>query len=181
VDLTREDILKLLDELIVELKAAGVRGKISIYGGSAVCFYHPERGVTRDIDSMFEPAKQIIDVARNLTSKHPGLQHGWLNRAIIPIMPPLPDNSPTTYYNDGELTIEFASEEYLLAMKAVVSRKAEQDLLDAAILYNSLGLKSWLDISSIVGKYHQGSSWGSQELFWEEIEELAETIKQPLQ
>jgi hypothetical protein len=43
--------------------------------------------------------------------------------------------------------------------------------------YNALELSSWLDIARIVEKYHTSSSWGSQELFWEDIEALAHELK----
>jgi hypothetical protein len=42
----------------------------------------------------------------------------------------------------------------------------------AALLFNSLGFSSWLDISRIVNKYYAGSSFGSQKLFWEDIETI---------
>jgi hypothetical protein len=178
MDLTRKDILLLIDELIELLKAKNISGTITIYGGSAVSYYHDERGVTRDIDSIISPSKEVLEAAKELSKAHPGLQDNWLNMGIITIMPPVPDGNPSIYYQDDDLTIQFGSEEYLLAMKAVVPRRSEQDKFDAALLFNSLELKSWLDIYRIVEKYFLGSgNWGSQELFWEEIEDLADDLK----
>jgi hypothetical protein len=178
MDLTRDDILNLIDELIRLLQEKEIGGIITIYGGSAVAYYHDERGVTRDIDSIIVPSQTILEIAKELSVRHPGLQDNWLNMGIISIMPPLPDESPSVYYQDEKITVQFGSEEYLLAMKAVVPRRSEQDKTDAALLFNSLDLKSWLDISAIVSKYFPGSgNWGSQELFWEDIEELANSQK----
>jgi hypothetical protein len=177
MDLTRDDILRLVDELIEELRSEGIAGTISIYGGSAIAFYHSSRGVTRDIDSMFEPSAQILMAAKRIAARHNGLQEDWLNNNIRTVMPKLPDENPKTYYQDESLIVEFGSQEYLLAMKAVVSRRTEQDLHDAALLYNALELSSWLDIARIVAKYHTSGSWGSQELFWEDIEALANELR----
>lgn len=174
MDLNRESILNLIDELIELLKIKGIGGTITIYGGSAVAYYHDERGVTRDVDSIISPAPKVLEAARELAQAHPGLQDNWLNMGIFTIMPPVPDEKPSVYYQDDDLTVQFGSEEYLLAMKAVVPRRSTQDKFDASFLFNSLGLKSWLDISTIVSKYFPGKdNWGSQELFWEEIAELA--------
>ncbi|GHT79999.1 hypothetical protein FACS1894104_5360 [Actinomycetota bacterium] len=178
MDLTRNDILQLLDELIELLIAKSIKGVITIYGGSAVSYYHDERGVTRDIDSIITPSKEVLEVAKELSEIHPGLQENWLNMAIVTIMPPVPDDNPSIYYQDDNLKVQFGSEEYLLAMKAVVPRRSEQDKYDAALLFNSLGLKSWLEINTMVSKYFPGSgNWGSQELFWEEVEYLAGELK----
>jgi len=173
MDLTREDILQLLDELIVMLKERGITGEITVYGGSAVAYYHQDRGVTRDVDSMFLPYKEIKAIAIELAAKHRGLSDDWLNAQIADVMPSKPDENPVIYYKDNYLTVQFGSEEYLLAMKAVSSRRSEQDRFDAALMFNSLHLKSYLDISNLVSKYYGAGSWGSQELFWEDIEELA--------
>jgi hypothetical protein len=177
MDLTRGDILRLVDELIEELRSEGIVGTISIYGGSAIAFYHSSRGVTRDIDSIFEPSSQILMAVKRIATRHNGLQEDWLNSGIRTIMPKLQDENPETYYQDGSLTVEFGSQEYLLAMKAVVSRRTEQDLHDAALLYNALRLSSWLDIARIVAKYHVSGNWSSQELFWEDIEALANELR----
>ncbi|MDR2106238.1 MAG: hypothetical protein LBP24_02390 [Coriobacteriales bacterium] len=174
MDLSRDDILALLDELVAELKAQGISGTIAIYGGSAVSFYHPTRGVTRDVDSFFQPYEAIADVAARIAARHPGLGDTWLNMQIYDKMPPEPDDDPTVYYADDALTIQFGSQEYLLAMKAMTGRRSEQDKADAALLFNELGLCSWLDIAEVVGRYYgSAKNAGSQELFWEDIADVA--------
>jgi len=45
-------------------------------------------------------------------------------------------------------------------------------------MFNALFLKSYLEISDLMSKYYgRGGNWGSQELFWEDIEELALSLK----
>jgi hypothetical protein len=44
-------------------------------------------------------------------------------------------------------------------------------------LTHALGLTSWLDIARVVEKYYTSSNWGSQELFWEDIEALAHELR----
>jgi hypothetical protein len=100
MDLTRDDILRLIDELITEIRTEGVSGTLSIYGGSAIAFYHSERGVTRDIDSVFEPSAKILKVAKRIATRHKGLQEDWLNNGVADVLPILPDNSPKVYYQD---------------------------------------------------------------------------------
>jgi hypothetical protein len=70
--------------------------------------------------------------------------------------------------------VQLGSREYLLAMKAMTSRRSEQDKTDAALLFNQLGLNSWLDIAELVSRYYgPAGSAGSQELFWEDIADTA--------
>jgi hypothetical protein len=177
MDLTRQDILDLLDELIAELIQDGVTGEIVVYGGSAVAYYHGERDVTRDVDSMYKPYAKIKKAAQAVAARHEGLDDNWFNMQIHDMMPPVPDDNPSVYYEDKGLTASFASQEYLLAMKANCSRRSEQDKQDAAMLYSALGLKSWLDIAAVVAKYYGEGNYGSQELFFEDIEDLAQELK----
>jgi len=176
MDLTRSDILTLLDELIEMMKERGISGEISIYGGSAVAFYSEERGVTRDVDSLFTPHNEIFALAQELALRYDGLRNDWLNAGIAEVMPRFPDEHPVIYYQDEKIIVQFGSEEYLIAMKAVTSRRTEQDRYDAALLFVSLQYKSYLDISAAVSKYYGAGSWGSQELFWEDIEDLAQEL-----
>ena len=180
MDLTRTDILMLLDELIAMMKERNIAGQIAVYGGSAVAYYHENRNITRDVDSIFSPYDAIVEIAKELALRHKGLEDSWLNAAVTDVLPRRPDENPEVYYQDETITVQFGSEEYLLAMKATTSRRTEQDRYDAALLYNSLSLKSYLDINSVVDKYYGSAQggWGSQELFWEDIEELAEELKQ---
>ena len=177
MDLTRDDILSLIDELIIMLRERKITGQITIYGGSAVAYYHENRGVTRDIDSIFSPYKEILEIAREIASRHKDLRSDWLNAGISTVMPRVPDENPAVYYQDENITVQFGSEEYLLAMKAVTSRRTEQDRYDAALLFNSLALNSYLGIIDLVSRYYGPGNWGSQELFWEDIEELAQEMK----
>jgi len=128
MDLTKEDILTLLNELIEMLKDRGIIGEITVYGGSAIAYYHNERGVTRDVDSIFTPYREIVETVKELASRHKGLNSNWLNAGITTVMPPKPDEKPELYYRDENISVFFGSEEYLLAMKATTSRRTEQDL-----------------------------------------------------
>jgi hypothetical protein len=177
MDLSRDDILNLLDELISNLRVKKIKGTITIYGGSAVSYYLEERGVTRDIDSVAEPLGDIRECVNDIAQRHVGLQDDWLNVAVKSVLPPKPDDAPDVYYQDDDLTIRIASKSYLLAMKAASPRRAERDKRDAALLFNALGLNSWLDIDKAVAKYYYPGNWGPQELFWEDIADTAFKIR----
>jgi len=177
MDLERKDILALIDDLVSEMKKRGTSGVINIYGGSAIAYYFEARAVTRDVDSLFQPYEEIREIAQELTLKYPGLGKDWLNSAVMEVMPSKPDENPEVYYQNENITVQFGSREYLLVMKATASRRAEQDRHDAALLFNDLALNSHLDIARLVAKYYdKNTNWGSQELFWEDIEELAQEL-----
>lgn len=50
-------------------------------------------------------------------------------------------------------------------MKAMSDRRSQKDLDDAAVLFNALRLKNWMDIDEIVHRYYGVESAGAQELF----------------
>jgi hypothetical protein len=170
LDLSKADILALLDELILRLEASDISGWISIFGGSAIEYYHEERLSTVDIDSYLYPPNPILDVAKTITNENPGLQDNWINNHVVSVMPTVDDENPTVYYQSDSLKVTFASKEYLLAMKAMTLRRLNQDKVDAAILMNSLGLNDVSDISNIVAKYYPGEDVPvEQQAFWESI------------
>lgn len=55
MEMTRQKLMQLLDELIEECHTRGIEGTIAIYGGTAMVYYVPELRTTQDVDSMFRP------------------------------------------------------------------------------------------------------------------------------
>lgn len=170
-------LITLLDELIDECISLGVTGNINIYGGTAMLFHYHELRSTTDVDSMFAPQKEISAAAHKVAERHPGLPPQWFNMQIHDVMPLHNDDHPITYFNESGLIVRVASQQYLLAMKAMSDRRSEKDLFDAAVLFNSLSLRSWMDIDRIVHRYYSGESAGSQELFFEDIEDRAQELR----
>ena len=65
--------------------------------------------------------------------------------------------------------IEIASPDYVLAMKAMTTRKSAGDLDDAVYLCRMLGISNETQVENIVRRYFPGGQFGSQELFFERI------------
>lgn len=84
-------------------------------------------------------------------------------------MPPEPDDHPRSEQIGPALAVEIASPEYVLAMKAMTTRKSEGDLADAVYLCRMLGISDETGLENNVRRYFPGGQFGSQELFFERI------------
>lgn len=176
MEMTRQKLMQLLDELIEECHTCGIEGTIAIYGGTAMVYYVPELRTTQDVDSMFRPFYEIQSAAEVVGNRN-NVPNNWLNMQIHDVMPPIGDDNPEVYSDANGLKVTFASKKYLLAMKAMSDRRSQKDLDDAAVLFNALRLKNWMDIDEIVHRYYGVESAGAQELFFEDIEDRADEIR----
>lgn len=66
MEMTRQKLMQLLNELIEECHTRGIEGTIAIYGGTAMVYYVPELRTTQDVDSMFRPFPKF-KARRNLS------------------------------------------------------------------------------------------------------------------
>jgi hypothetical protein len=176
MDLTTDEMEETLSRFIEQLVAKGIKGTVKIYGGAAVIYHLPELRTTTDIDSIFAPLREIQEQTEIFARSNPGLGARWFNAQIHDVMPLREDENPKIFYNANGLKVTFASVKYLLAMKAMSDRRSVKDLDDAAKLFNALQLSTWLDIDKLVTKYYSTDP-GSQELFFEDIEERAEELQ----
>lgn len=144
MEMTRQKLMQLLDELIEECHTRGIEGTIAIYGGTAMVYYVPELRTTQDVDSMFRPFYEIQSAAEVVGNRN-NVPNNWLNMQIHDVMPPIGDDNPEVYSDANGLKVTFASKKYLLAMKAMSDRRSQKDLDDAAVLFNALRLKiGWI-------------------------------------
>lgn len=173
MEMTHGELMTLIDELAKECVAHRITGIMTIYGGCAMMFHHPDLRATHDVDSVFRPYQQIKELAESIALRHAGVDQQWLNMQVRDVLPIHDDDAPITYFNKDGFTIRFASQRYLLAMKAMSDRHSQKDLDDAAILFNALHLRNWMDIDNIVHQYFGNGSAGAQELFMEDIEDRA--------
>ena len=176
MEMTRQKLMQLLDELIEECHTRGIEGTIAIYGGTAMVYYVPELRTTQDVDSMFRPFSEIQSAAEVVGNRN-NVPNNGLNMHIHDVMPPIGDDNPEVYSDANGLKVTFASKKYLLAMKAMSDRRSQKDLDDAAVLFNALRLKNWMGIDEIVHQYYGVESAGAQELFFEDIEDRADEIR----
>lgn len=104
-----------------------------------------------------------------------GLPRTWLSDGVTQMhMPVHVDQHPISRRIGPALTIEIASAEYVLAMKAMSTRLSEGDLDDAARLCVLLGFTEESQIEAVIRRYYGTVDiFGAQELWFERIVERA--------
>ena len=175
IDMEGEGVRSLLTELGRRIAARGLRAEMFVVGGAAMALVYDDRRTTVDIDAILRPRDVVLDEAATMAEEM-GLPARWLNDAVAEMMPPVDDQSPRTVGEFGGLSVSVGSPEYLLAMKAMVSRKSPSDLEDAARLCVTLGIADERKVERIVRRYFGPAPVGSQELWFEDIIERAATL-----
>ena len=126
----------LFQELSESLQSRGLQAQIFVVGGAAMALAYDHQRLTRDVDALFQPARELRDIAAEIGERH-GLEPDWLNDGAKGYMPPN-DEHPQTVFESEALLVQVPSPEYLLAMKLHAARD-DRDLNDAAQLYNRAG------------------------------------------
>lgn len=153
-DLTKKQMVDLLNQLGQELAARGISGDIFIVGGAAIALAYDDRRLTRDIDAVFAPKDEIYDAAKKV-AKENNLPDGWFNDAVKGLMPPN-GIDPSVRLSFPGLNISIASPEYLLAMK-VSSARLDRDVDDIKLLIKECGYTTPEQVLASVER-----TWGSQ-------------------
>jgi len=166
--MNRDDLLQLLSELGRQMEQRGVTGELFIVGGSAMALAYDARRTTLDIDAVIYPRDVILEIAAEIAAAK-NLPPDWLNDAVSIYLPNTEDDKPRRLAEFGPLRVSVGSPEFLLAMKAMVSRKSPGDLDDAVTLANILGLTTESQIEDLVKRYFGSGALGSQELWLEDI------------
>lgn len=166
----------LLTELGSRMAAGGVRAEMFVVVGAAMALVYDDRRTTTDIDAILRPRDVALDAAAAMAQEL-GLPTTWLNDAVVEMMPPASDDNPRAVGVFGGLSVSIASPEYLLAMKAMVSRTSPSDLEDAALLCLTLGIKDDRQVEHVVRRYFGPGTLGAQELWFEDIVERAEQTR----
>jgi hypothetical protein len=160
LSLTRADLLEALQELIRELRARNVRGEIRIVGGAALSLSYFERDVTQDIDLINVRGgnnEAVAEAARSVASRL-DLNDNWLNFEVTQI-----DALPTlgkevewhTIFSSGEITIQVASPEALLAMKLRANRPG-RDVNDIRSLLALVGITDVASAETLYESFYPG-------------------------
>ncbi|WP_336794185.1 hypothetical protein [Gordonia malaquae] len=175
IEFTAADIEELLGALEEELRRRGLGGTIFIVGGAAMALAYNASRSTGDIDGVLRPREDLLDAAAAVAARRDLPKH-WLSDGVTQIhMPDRPDEQPVTRVIGPALTIEIASAEYVLAMKAMSTRHSDGDLQDAVTLCRMLSITDETQVEQVVRKYFgsQTSVFGSQELWFERIADAA--------
>jgi hypothetical protein len=121
--LDRDDLVRGLRELVDELRARNLGGKVQIIGGAALALRYFDRTSTTDIDARLSIDGDIRAVVEEIGRRH-GWGVDWLNDAGAKFIPAYGRavNWETLADRDG-VTIQVASAEALLAMKLRANRQ----------------------------------------------------------
>lgn len=167
-EFTADDMRDLLRELDAELQRIGKAAVIFVVGGAAMALAYNTDRASADIDGTFEPRDVVLDAAA-IVARRRNLDKNWLSDGVRDYMPPEPDDHPRSERIGPALVIEIASAEYVLAMKAMTTRKSDGDLADAVSLCRTVGISNEGELENVVRRYFPGGQFGSQELFFERI------------
>lgn len=160
--LTRADLIDGLRELIAELRTTGIPARIRIVGGAAIALtLNAERAATVDIDGPLDPAELILDAARRLADRH-GWRQDWINDAAKVFLPTgYGDRSAEwiTIHDDGQIHIQIAAPETLLAMKLHAAQsRGNREAADLAVLLPHCSITTSEQAEQLYEAYYPGDS-----------------------
>src|SRR3982074_2772417 len=79
--LSKEAILKALQELSDALATQGVKGELCLFGGTVMVLAYAARVSTKDVDAIFHPASLIRSLAAEIAESNQ-LPEAWLNDGV---------------------------------------------------------------------------------------------------
>ncbi|MDD7961122.1 DUF6036 family nucleotidyltransferase [Microbacterium thalli] len=135
-ELSADHLQGLFAEMSERLQERGLQAQLFVVGGAAMALAYNHQRLTRDVDAVFAPSREVRDIAEEIADRHQ-LEPDWLNDGAKGFMPST-DENPRTVFESESLLVQVPSPEYLLAMKLHASRD-ERDLNDAALLFNKAG------------------------------------------
>jgi hypothetical protein len=140
-ELNSDHVSVLLAELGERLAARGIEGEIYVVGGAAMMLAYDRNRITRDIDAIGIPQKEIDAEVRAMAADRKELSSDWLNARVLPMLPRGVDAGRLQVLGGPGLTVNVASPTWLLAMKARAARE-DRDLDDLWVLCQVLGLRT---------------------------------------
>jgi hypothetical protein len=151
--LDAEQIRALLVELGQRLDARGIEARLFLVGGAAMALAFSRRRVTRDLDAVFVPKREIYEEAAALARER-GLPVDWLNDSVKRLMPDReqPIEGTSSFAAPG-IRVGVASPEYLFAMKAMAARQ-EADGDDLRYLARELKLTGVPQALNLVERFY---------------------------
>lgn len=146
LDLSR--VTTLLKELGERLASRGIEGEIYVVGGAAMMLAYNRSRVTADIDAVGVPQDEIDAEVRAMATDHRDLTPDWLNARVLPMLPRGVDADRLQVLGGEGLTVNVASPQWLVAMKARAAR-VRRDFDDLWVLCQVLELTRVDDVWSI--------------------------------
>ncbi len=137
-----EKIIELLTELGERLAARGIEGELYLVGGGAMLLGYNRRTVTKDLDAIYLPAEEIDEIVKEMSLEYSEfvIAGSWLNSQVAPLLPRVKDSRAWEALKIPGLSVQVASAQHLLAMKARAGRGI-RDYEDVAVLADILELE----------------------------------------
>jgi Nucleotidyltransferase of unknown function (DUF6036) len=158
IGLSKEVILKALQELSEALAKRDVKGELCLFGGSVMVLAYAARVSTKDVDAIFQPATLIRSLAAQIGENN-DLPQDWLNDGVKGFISRRNDLIKGNLPQFVNLALTMPTPEYLLAMKCMASRinpsaGEEGDVRDIIYLIRHLNLKTIDAVMDLVNTYY---------------------------
>ena len=149
-NLTKEDIISLLNEINFRLEKDNAHGEIYLTGGASLALVFDARYATRDIDALFEPKEYMRKIFKEIASDY-DLDDDWLNDGVKGYV--TPSMKFEVLFEYSNLKVFSANAESLLAMKLTAARQDRSDMDDSIVLMKELNIQSEGELFEIISKY----------------------------
>ena len=135
MELTRDEMVRYLEEINNRLAAIGESGEIVMLGGAVVSLVHGERGSTKDIDATYWPKEAIQEIINDMAQEY-DLADDWMNNDAEGF---LTSTMPYELFLDlPNLKVYNMDNESMLALKCASARAAPSPDMAADISQNIL-------------------------------------------
>lgn len=156
--LSKETILKALQDLSDALSRENVKGELCLFGGTVMVLAFSARVATKDVDAIFHPANLIRKLASEIGAAN-HLPDDWLNDGVKGFVSAKHDVVTGNLPQFSNLILTMPTPEYLLAMKCMASRieateSESGDVRDIIFLIKHLKLRSAKEVMEIVAAYY---------------------------
>lgn len=151
----RDGLESGLRQLIGKLRSTGARSGLRIVGGAALALRYFERESTVDVDAHpIGDAERVLAAGREIAEEN-GWPDDWLNNQAAVF---IPEYGPRvteweTLHDDGDVVIQVASAEAMLAMKLRANRPGRDDA-DIAKLMVLCGISSVADAEDLYEDFY---------------------------
>lgn len=151
-----DDVRRALDEFVDELVARGASSHIRVVGGAGVMIQAGRETLSRDIDALYSPSRQIDEAIRSVALSN-NWAETWLNDAV--------NMYASNFDNDEDweihiarsgVTVSVAKCPLLLAMKLLAGRS--RDIDDITLLLAACGITKLQGAVDVFDHYYPTES-----------------------
>ncbi|MFE5672614.1 hypothetical protein ACFQ58_13525 [Agromyces sp. NPDC056523] len=153
----RDLLIEGLRLLVAALRDSGQPSDLRIIGGAALALRYFDRGVTVDIDAHFIGSPALVDQAALTVAEQQGWPSDWLNNAAGGFIPEYGSTRIEwqPVFVDGDVVIEVAPPDAMLAMKLRANRPGRDDD-DIARLLAICGIDTLDEAESLYEGFYSG-------------------------